>query len=64
MPAKLSRGDEIFVRSLSLLLEIPPAAYVAVTGHAPTWIRIWMSAWLIVWLVFIVAQSLRAQVKR
>lgn len=41
-------------RLIGLSLEIPPAAYVTVTGHAPDWVRIWLAAWLSLWLLLTV----------
>lgn len=38
-------------RLIGLCLEIPAAAYVTVTGHAPDWARIWLGVWLSIWLL-------------
>lgn len=64
MPNKLTRGEEISARILIIAMEIPPAAYVAVTGHVPNWIRVWMSVWLIFWTLSTVISSIKAQVKQ
>jgi hypothetical protein len=50
-------------RLLGLALEIPPAAYVALTGSVPLWARIWIGVWLILWLTATVVQATRAQVE-
>lgn len=44
---------------LGALMEIPPTAYVAVTGEAPMWTRIWMGTWLSLWLLLTVANAAR-----
>lgn len=52
------------VRLIGLILEIPPAAYVALTGHVPLWARIWLSVWLSLWLLTVVVQAIWAQTSR
>lgn len=54
MSRPLSPGAKSCVRLASVALEMPPAAYIAVTGHAPTWARIWLAVWLTVWLLMTV----------
>jgi hypothetical protein len=49
---------------LGLVTEIPPAAYVLITGHAPTWIRIWFGVWLGLWLLFTVIVATDATTNR
>jgi hypothetical protein len=44
-------------RLLGLALEIPPAAYIAITGHTPTWARVWLAVWLSFWLLVTVVTS-------
>ena len=43
MARRLSPGEKSCSRLIGLALEIPPAAYIAVTGHAPAWARIWLA---------------------
>ncbi|MHB9857673.1 hypothetical protein [Streptomyces sp. YIM S03343] len=50
----LSPGAKTCGRLLGLALELPPAAYVMATGHAPDWVRIWLGAWLSMWLLITV----------
>lgn len=38
-------------RLIGLVLEMPPAFYIAITGHAPAWARIWLAVWLSLWLL-------------
>lgn len=51
-------------RLLALATEVPPAAYVVLTGHAPTWIRIWFGFWLAVWLLSTVTIAATAMAKQ
>lgn len=44
-------------------LEIPPAAYIALSGQVPLWARIWLSVWLSLWLLFTVVTAVNAQTK-
>jgi hypothetical protein len=46
-------------RLLGLALEIPPVAYVTLTGTLPGWARIWMAVWLSLWLLVTVVQATR-----
>lgn len=39
---------------LGTIIQMPPMAYVAITGRAPDWIRIWMIAFLGFWLLTLV----------
>lgn len=57
------KGDtaRTLIHYLGLVLEIPPAAYVAVTGQAPMWVRIWLTVWLSVWLLSTVSLAARAR---
>lgn len=45
------------VRITSTAASLPPVAYVALTGHAPQWVRIWFIAWLAPWLVVTIATA-------
>jgi hypothetical protein len=33
-----------------IVLQVPPGAYIAVTGEVPLWARVWTGLWLSVWL--------------
>ncbi len=48
-------------RLLGLALEIPPAAYIAITGHTPLWARLWLAVWLSLWLLVTVVSAAKAQ---
>lgn len=61
MANRPNSGTHIAGRLIGLALEIPPAAYIAVTGHAPTWARVWLAAWLSLWLLFTVITAAAAQ---
>ncbi|GAA0704613.1 hypothetical protein GCM10010193_69510 [Kitasatospora atroaurantiaca] len=60
MAKSLSAG----ARLLAFATEIPPAAYVLITGHAPAWIRIWFGLWLGIWLLSTVATAADAMAKQ
>ena len=51
MARRLSPGEKSCSRLIRLAPEIPTAAYIAVTGHAPAWARIWLAVWLSIWLL-------------
>ena len=51
MARRLSPGEKSCSRLIGLALEIPPAAYVAVTGHCAAWARILLAVWLSIWLL-------------
>ncbi|MFD4394692.1 hypothetical protein [Kitasatospora sp. NPDC058478] len=40
---------------LSVMIQLPPTAYIAITGTAPTWARIWLTAYITAWLLATVA---------
>lgn len=44
----------------ALAIEIPPVAYVAITGTVPVWIRSWLIGWLSVWLIVTVVTAINA----
>lgn len=44
----------------ALLIQIVPTGYVAITGHAPTWIRIWLASFPTLWLLYTVATAAKA----
>ena len=46
-----STGSKIAGHLIGLSLEMPAAAYIAVTGIVPTWARIWLATWLTIWLL-------------
>lgn len=50
-PQPPSSGSRPGVKLFTVLLEIPPAAYVVMTGQAPVWARVWMASWLAVWMI-------------
>jgi hypothetical protein len=54
------RGPSVGARLFILLVEIPPAAYVAVTGTVPTWVRVWLAAWLTLWAVVTLVAGVKA----
>lgn len=56
-----TRKTPLASRFVVLFLEVPPAAYVAVSGHAPMWARLWLALWLSLWLVGTVALAANAQ---
>jgi hypothetical protein len=41
-------------RLLAVAVKMPPAAYVALTGRAPGWVRIWFVTWLSLWLLSLI----------
>lgn len=43
-----------------VLIQIVPTGYVAITGHAPMWIRIWLATFLALWLLYTVAAAAKA----
>lgn len=49
---------------LGFVAQIPPMAYITITGTVPTWARIWTAAWLLLWLVGTVAKAGANQAKR
>lgn len=55
--ATRKRSSVITGRLLGFALEVPPAAYIVVTGEAPGWIRVWLATWLGIWLLFNVITS-------
>ena len=56
-----NRNAQVFGRLAGLLMEIPPVAYVALTGRVPDWARVWICAWLVFWLVVTVCTATVAQ---
>jgi hypothetical protein len=40
------------------IASVPPVAYVALTGHAPAWVRIWLTVWVIGWVLGVVFVAL------
>lgn len=61
-PRREGNKSKVIARLIGLAMEIPPVAYVALTGQAPTWIRVWLLAWLTLWLVVVTVQAVNAQV--
>lgn len=61
MTGRSSRRAQIFGRLLGLALEMPPAFYIAVTGHAPAWARIWLAVWLSIWALITVISATAKQ---
>jgi len=55
-------GSKVVGRLLGLVLEVPPAAYIALTGTVPLWARIWLCVWLSLWLLVTVVGAVKAQV--
>lgn len=51
-------------RLIGLAMELPPAAYVALTGEAPAWVRIWFVTWLALWLAITVVVATKAQAEQ
>lgn len=60
-PVRKSTGYKIFIQLVALTLQLPPAAYIAITGTVPLWARIWLWVWLSMWLLATVVQAVRAQ---
>lgn len=58
--AAAKKGSFVGVRLTSLAIEIPPTAYVAITGNVPVWVRGWMIGWLSVWLLVMVVAGVRS----
>jgi hypothetical protein len=54
-------SPSIMGRLIVLAMEIPPATYIAVTGHAPVWARLWLGVFLSTWLLATVVQAAKAQ---
>lgn len=50
---KVSVGARLF----ALAVEIPPVAYVALTGDVPVWVRTWLIGWLSLWLIVTVVTA-------
>lgn len=44
-------------RLIGIALQMPPAIYVAWTGHAPAWARIWLAVFVGIWLLYTVLNS-------
>ncbi|MCX3059601.1 hypothetical protein [Streptomyces beihaiensis] len=44
-------------RLVGFAVEMPPLAYVALTGRAPGWVRAWLVACLAVWLVSVIVTA-------
>ena len=61
-PVRASRAA-VFGRVLSLLLQVPPVAYVVLSGTVPGWVRIWLAVWLSVWLIATVVLAAKAQLE-
>ena len=60
MTTATRRKTSTNARLLGLALEIPPAAYIAITGNTPTWARIWLASWLSLWLFVTVVSAAKA----
>ncbi|MET8766366.1 hypothetical protein [Streptomyces sp. NPDC004658] len=56
-----STGRKIAGHLAALSLEMPPAAWIAVTGTVPAWARIWLASWLTIWLVSTVVTAAARQ---
>jgi hypothetical protein len=55
-------GNSVGARLFVLSLEMPPAAYVAVTGTVPLWARVWLGTWLSIWFLGTVVAATRQAV--
>ena len=58
--ATRKKSSAVIGRLLGLALEVPPAAYVVITGEAPGWVRVWLATWLSIWLLSNVITSATA----
>lgn len=58
---KTKSTHQVGVSLAALVIQIVPTAYVALTGHAPWWIRWWLGAWLVLWLILTVAQAAKSE---
>lgn len=61
MARQLTPGQRVVSRLIGLALEVPPAAYVVLTGHAPAWVRIWLGVWLALWLLATVINAAKTE---
>lgn len=61
VPARKSTGYKVFIQLVALTLQLPPAAYIAVTGSVPLWARVWLWVWLSIWLLATVVQAVKTQ---
>lgn len=50
-------------RLFGLALEVPPAAYMVMTGNAPLWARVWLGAFLSLWLLMTIVMGTLATEK-
>ncbi len=50
-----------FAKIAAFTVQIPLVAYVAATGHAPTWARIWMTSFLGIWLLATILTAAKAE---
>ena len=57
---EIKRKPSPGARLFALAIEIPPVAYVAITGDVPGWIRGWLIGWLLLWLSVTVALATKA----
>lgn len=56
----VKKKPSVGARLTALAVEIPPVAYVAITGEVPVWIRSWLIGWLSVWLTVMVVAAVKA----
>lgn len=54
------KKPSVGARLFALVVEIPPVAYVALTGDVPVWVRTWLIGWLSLWLIMIVVAATKA----
>lgn len=54
------KKPSVGARLTALAIEIPPVAYIAITGEVPVWIRSWLIGWLSVWLTGMVVTAVKA----
>lgn len=61
MARQLTHGQRVASRLIGLALEVPPAAYIVLTGLVPVWARIWLASWLLLWLLATVVNAAKTE---
>lgn len=54
------KKPSVGARLFALAVEIPPVAYVALTGDVPVWVRTWLIGWLSLWMIVTVVTATKA----